>query len=157
MKIITLKIAEKEEAPILCGLLKNLARDLGKENEFSGSAEAIEKFGFSSSPAFEAIIAWQGETAVGFILFFYEFSTWRGQPGVYVQDLFVASQARGLGLGERLTYAAVERAKERGVTYMRLAVHNGNEGGFGFYKAMGFEAVTDETTLLLEGEAFDKK
>lgn len=155
MDNINLSVAEKKDASVLFDFLKQLAHGLGKEKDFKGSIEAIAKFGFGTPPAFEAIIAWQGNTPLGFILYFYEFSTWRGLPGIYVQDLFVTSKARGLGLGGRLTSEAIARGKKREATYMRLAVHEGNDLGSKFYQAMGFEAITNETIFLLEGQAFD--
>jgi len=152
---IRLKRAEKKDAPVVYDLLKRLACELGKEKDFNGSSDAIESYGFSDPPTFEVILALEGEGAVGFVLFFYEFSTWRGLPGIYVQDVFVAEQVRGRKVGERLMAAAVARGKERGAVYMRLAVHHGNKGGLGFYKRLGFEEVSGETLLLLEGGAFE--
>ncbi|WP_417318617.1 GNAT family N-acetyltransferase [Emcibacter sp.] len=152
MTAIILKRAEKKDAGVLIEMLSQLSRDLNKEYKFSGSVEALEKFGFSDAPAFEAIIAWRDGEALGFILYFYEFSTWRGAPGIYVQDLFVKAEARGLGLGESLTTAAIKRGKEKEAVYMRLMVHGSNEAGFGFYNATGFKAVEGETTMLMEFE-----
>lgn len=154
MNDVELKIVEKKDVSILYELLKELAIDLGKSHEFKSSVQDIEKFGFSQPPSFEAIMAWHNDQPIGLILFFYEFSTWRGTPGLYVQDLFVSAQARTMGLGKKLISAAIARGQERGATYMRLALHEGNEAGLGFYKSIGFEAVSGETTLKLE---FDQK
>ena len=155
MTAITLKLAEKKDAAVLFDMLHQLSRDLEKENEFFGSVAALEKFGFSDAPAFEAIIAWRGEEALGFVLYFFEFSSWRGAPGIYVQDLFVRAEARGLGLGEKLTSAAIARGKEKEAVYMRLMVHESNDSGFGFYNARGFTAVEGENIMLLEFEGSD--
>ncbi len=157
MSDVTFRLAEKKDAVVIYELLLQMARDLEKEKLFAGSFKAIEGSGFSDPPAFEAIIAWRGDIALGLILYFYEFSTWRGASGIYVQDIFVDASARGLGLANRLTSAAVKRgSSERGATYMRLAVHNGNDSAFAFYEAMGFEVIDDETMLKLEGDSFNK-
>jgi len=156
MSEISLKHATKEDAQVLHDLLSKLASELGKRDEFRGSAEALEAYGFAAPPAFDAIIAWRGDEALGLILYFFEFSTWRGTPGVYVQDFYVSPSARGLGLGQKLTSAAAHAGAGRGATYMRLAVHDGNDAGMGFYKATGFMQVDDETTMLLDGHDFER-
>jgi ribosomal protein S18 acetylase RimI-like enzyme len=145
-----------DDAPVLFELLQQLARDLGKEQEFRGSLNALVAYGFASPPAFGAIIAWRGRTPLGFILYFSEFSTWRGSPGIYVQDLFVSAEARGAGVGQKLTAAVIEQARQQGASYMRLSVHGGNEQAFRFYRSLGFKPVSDETTLVLEGLPFDE-
>lgn len=155
MSGVRLAKAGPGDAPVLFDLLQQLARDLGKEQDFRGSLASLVAYGFASPPAFEAIIAWRGNTPLGFILFFSEFSTWRGSPGIYVQDLFVSAQARGCGLGEQLTAAAIAQGRQRGASYMRLSVHSGNAQGFGFYQALGFRPASNETVLVLEGAAFD--
>lgn len=148
--------AGSDDAPVLFDLLQQLAHDLGKEQEFRGSLASLVTYGFASPPAFEAIIAWRGKTPVGFILYFSEFSTWRGSPGIYVQDLFVSAEARGAGVGQKLTAAAIEQGREYGASYMRLSVHSGNEQAFGFYRSLGFKSASNETTLVLEGAPFDE-
>ena len=154
MTDIQLRPARRQDAAVVYGLLKRLARSLGKEKDFNGSVKAIETYGFDTNPAFEVIIAWQGQTPVGFVLFFFEFSSWRGLPGVYLQDLFVASAVRGQGLGQRLVHSAVERGKQQQANYLRLCVHAGNDAGLKFYREMGFRVVSDESILMLDGKAF---
>ena len=70
---IEFKIATIEDAPVIFSLLEKLSQDLDKENEFSGSVTALEKYGFSEPPAFEAILAFQNNKPLGLVLFFYEF------------------------------------------------------------------------------------
>jgi ribosomal protein S18 acetylase RimI-like enzyme len=156
MSDIKLTKASSGDAPVLFDLLNQLAHELGKAQQFRGSLASLISYGFGPSPAFEAIIAWRGKTPLGFILFFSEFSTWRGSPGIYVQDLFVSADARGSGLGEKLTAAALEQGRQHGASYMRLSVHDGNERASGFYQALGFMAASNETALVLEGAAFEK-
>ena len=156
MPELRLSKAGSDDAPVLFDLLQQLARDLGKEQEFRGSLASLVVYGFASPPAFEAIIAWRGTVPLGFILYFSEFSTWRGSPGIYVQDLFVSAEARGTGLGQKLTAAAIEQGRQQGASYMRLSVHGGNEEAFGFYRSLGFRPASNETTLVLEGAPFDK-
>ena len=150
MKNIALKRAEKSDAPLVFGLLQKLAIKLGRYDSFAGTLEGLEKHGFGSHPAFEAIIAYQQSTAVGYILYFQEFSTWRCSPGIYVQDLFVDADARGLGLGKRLIEAAAKRGKQLQATYLRLSVDTQNQSGRAFYQAIGFEHRQHEQMLMLD-------
>jgi ribosomal protein S18 acetylase RimI-like enzyme len=153
--MIILKPAEKKDASVLYMMLQKMAQDLGKSNDFLGSIKSIETAGFSEPPAFYSIIAWHDDVAVGFILFFFEYSTWTASHGIYVQDLFVDSSARGAGLAKRLTCAAVKQGKTNcNASYMRLAVHDDNDQGAGFYQKMGFKPVNDETVMALKGDAF---
>jgi ribosomal protein S18 acetylase RimI-like enzyme len=156
MSDIKLTRAGSGDAPVLLDLLKQLAHELGKAQEFRGTLASLVEYGFGAAPAFEAIIAWRGQTPLGFILYFSEFSTWRGSPGIYVQDLFVSAEARGYGLGEKLTAAAIEQGRRHGASYMRLSVHDGNEQAFRFYQALGFIPAFNETALVLEGAAFER-
>jgi ribosomal protein S18 acetylase RimI-like enzyme len=149
MNEITLKLAEKQDAPVIFEFLQRLAGRLGKEDSFKGSVEAIEKFGFCERPAFEAILAFRQQNAVGCILFFEEFSTWRCSPGTYIQDLYVDASMRGQGLGKVLVNAAIEHSKRWQASYLRLSVDADNSSGLGFYTAIGFKHEHKENMLTL--------
>jgi ribosomal protein S18 acetylase RimI-like enzyme len=151
---ITIETARHEDVAAIHAMLRALAVSLGQEGDIRSTPEDIARYGFGGSmPAFETMIARQDGMPVGLALFFFEFSTWRGRPGVYVQDLYVAAEMRGTGLGRRLLAAVAERAAQRNVTYMRLSVHAENEDGAGFYERLGFHAPAEQI-LVLEGGAF---
>lgn len=149
MGTITIRQAVVEDAALVHGLLKNLAITLGKGEVMTSTAADIERFGFGEEPRFEALLAFEGDKAVGLAVYFFEFSTWRGRPGVYVQDMYVAPQARGRGLGRDLMEAVMRRSRERGGSYVKLAVYDGNEQAIGFYRSLGFEICDDEQVLAL--------
>jgi len=149
MSDITLKLAEKADAPVVFGFLQKLAGKLGKDNHFNGTVEALEHFGFGDKPAFEAILAYHQQTPVGFILYFEEFSTWRCSPGIYIQDLYLNASMRGQGLGKLLINAAAEVGRQRQATYLRLSVDASNNSGMDFYTSMGFEHKHEEKMLML--------
>jgi GNAT superfamily N-acetyltransferase len=150
---ITIGLARREDAPAIHAMLCALSVTLDKAEEVQSSPEDIARYGFGEHPAFETMIARKKGVPVGFALFFFEFSTWRGRPGVYVQDLYVAAGMRGTGLGRRLLGAVAARAGLRDAIYMRLSVHAGNDEGTGFYERLGFEAP-HEQILVLEGDGF---
>ncbi len=153
--MIEITQAERGDAELIQQMLAGMAHDLGQRAEYRGSADAIRTYGFGEDPAFHVLIARAGDMPLGMILFFYEFSTWRGRPGLYVQDIYVDAEARGLGLGRKLIAAAAAEAKKRGAVYMRLSVHADNAGGTGFYDQLGFRHASHEKMMVLEGDAFE--
>lgn len=155
MNGIAIRLAQAADAGALHSLLGGLAAHVGDEAAFAGTPEDLVRYGFGARPAFEALLAERGARAVGMALFFPSFSTWRGRPGVYVQDLYVAPDARGEGLGRRLLCAVAARAAGWDATYMRLSVHAANAGGADFYRRLGFSARAEETINLAEGAAFE--
>lgn len=148
MTALEIRRAARDDAPTVHRLLLELADALGKKTDIHSSVEDIERFGFGVQPRFEAMIAWAGERAVGLAVFFYEFSTWRGQPGVYVQDLYVHPDQRGKGLGRLLIQAVRERAAEWGGRYVKLTVYDRNPAALAFYHGLGFESCEDELPLV---------
>ena len=146
---IAIRMARREDAALIHRLLLDLAGALGKAGEIRSSAADIERFGFSDRPCFEAMLAFDGEEAVGLAVYFFEFSTWRGQRGVYVQDLYVSPRARGRGLGRELIEAVRRQAAEQGARYVKLTVYDRNPAALAFYHAMGFLSCEDELPLVL--------
>jgi len=130
-------------------LLEELAGALGKMDEIKGTESDLERYGFGHHPRFETVLAFDGVKAVGLAVFFYEYSTWRGFPGVYVQDLFVASHLRGRGLGRNLLDAVKAEARRWGGRYVKLAVYGNNPAALAFYRQLGFESRGDEVVLVL--------
>ena len=147
--MMTIRRARARDAALVYRLLKDLAVTLGKGEVMTSTANDIERFGFGESPHFEALLAFEGAEPVGLAVYFFEFSTWRGRPGVYVQDMYVAPHMRGRGLGRDLMEAVVRRSRERGGCYVKLAVYDGNEQAIGFYRSLGFEVCNDEQVLAL--------
>lgn len=145
--------ATRDDAPAIHALLRALAVALHRPHDVQSTPDDIARYGFGPSPAFETVIARRDGEAVGLVLYFYEFSTWRGCPGVYIQDLYVDASLRGSGLGRKLLAAVAARAAQRRTRYMRLSVDVGNDEGLGFYGRLGFTAP-HEQTLVLEGAHF---
>ena len=146
---ITIRLARVEDVPQMHRLLLELAGALGKLAEIRGTEQDLEKFGFGDHPRFDAVLAFEQEQAVGLAVFFYEYSTWRGTPGVYVQDLYVSNHLRGTGLGRDLLRAVRERARDWGGRYVKLTVFDGNQDAISFYRHLGFELCENEQALVL--------
>jgi len=131
-------------------LLSELEKSLGVAQPVTRKPEDLLRYGFGENSFFDALIAWNRERPVGLAVYFSEFSTWRGSPGVYVQDLYVAADARGSGLGRQLMEAVIDRARVWGAAYCKLAVYGKNENALGFYRRLGFRVSDNERVLILD-------
>ncbi len=151
MNDISIRRATVEDVAVIHSLLTDLETTLGAGSKVKRTPEDLRQFGFSESPCFEALIAWRGNDAVGLVLFFREFSSWKGAPGVYVQDLYVSPDLRGAGLGSKLMKALFEYTRSWDVSYCKLTVHEGNEAAIAFYERLGFNMVENEHVLMLDG------
>jgi len=151
MEEIHIRLATSEDAEVIDRLLTELEQTLGVRSEVKRKPGDVLRFGFSDRPLFEALIAWQGERPVGLVLYFSEFSTWRGKPGVYIQDLYVSAEVRGTGLGRQLLQALFERSRCWGATYCKLAVYHDNEPALSFYRHCGFQVSDKESVLIFDG------
>lgn len=151
----TVRQAGAADAPAVHRLLAALATELGWAEKFRSDVAALARHGFGPAPLFRALLAERSGAAQGLALYFPEFSTLRGQPGVYVQDLYVAPPARASGLGRRLLAAVVRDAHASwGAAYLRLCAHESNPRALAFYHRLGFETDPDERPLWIEGSAF---
>lgn len=149
-----IRMARREDAASIHRLLEALAASIGKPGGIAGSVADIERFGFGETPRFEALIARREGQDIGLLLYFPEYSSWRGRPGLYVQDLFVAETARGQGVAQALLAAAAERAGQDGSAYLRLSADAGNERARNFYKREGFRQAAEDCIYVLDGDAF---
>ena len=135
---ITIRLASEKDVPVIHALLTELEQTLGATEVVKRTADDIHRFGFGEAPFFDVLLAWQDCKAVGLALFFREFSSWRGAPGVYVQDIYVSAELRGTGLGRKLMQAVTDTARTWGATYCKLAIYGDNEPAQAFYQRLGF-------------------
>ena len=111
---------------------------------------------FGSRPYAEVLLAEDDEAVVGFALFFHNYSTFRGKPGIYLEDLFVEPPHRGKGIGKALLKAVAKLAVERDCARVEWSVLNWNEPSIQFYKSLGAETMHEWTVYRLQGEALRK-
>jgi GNAT superfamily N-acetyltransferase len=148
---ISIRLASADDAEAIHQLLRELEQTLGATHSVKRSSKDILRHGFGTHPLFQALIASQAGKDVGLALFFPEFSTWKGKPGVYVQDLFVARELRGSGLGRQLMQAVYDVAREWSASYCKLSVYGDNEAALQFYHRLGFRRSKDEKVLIIDG------
>ncbi len=149
-------LAEASDAPAVTHCLAQLAHDLGDGEVFASTPEAIAQHGFGTRPLFFCLLSGPRAEPTSMALFFPHFSTTRGCPGAYVQDLWVAPSTRGQNLGQALlSEVARFAAKDWQAAYLALSVHASNGGAARFYRRLGFETGDGMTGLSLTGMAFD--
>lgn len=118
--------------------------------------EELRQHLFGPRPYAEVILAETdaGESA-GFALFFHNFSTWKGKPGIYLEDLFVRPELRGAGYGKALLVELARLAVERGCARLEWSVLDWNEPSIQFYKALGAQPMDEWTVFRVTGEALE--
>lgn len=148
---VTIRVAGPGDVARLCAGLDELARDLGARSAATRAGLTAACFG--PSPAAHGLIALAGEETAGLALVSPLFSSFRGLPGVFVNDLWVAGGWRGTGLGRRMLAAsAAHGARLWGAGYLRLDVHDGNPGALAFYDRLGLRQTVGEKGLFLDPE-----
>jgi diamine N-acetyltransferase len=138
-------------------LVSNLIRDLAEYEKLAHEVEAtpadVARALFSPTPkAFCDIAEWDGEP-VGFALWFYNYSTFRGRHGVYLEDLFVRPAARGRGVGKALIAGLARRCVDEGLARLEWSVLDWNVSAIGFYEGLGATVMDDWRICRLTGEA----
>ena len=136
------------DVPLILRYLADMAAEAG---ETTGStAESLLAHGFGPNPRFHGLIA-EGDAPLGMILYFPEYSTWRGEMGLFVQDVYVAPAGRGQGLGRQLLAAAMAAADWQ-PQFLTLMVAHVNQNARDFYAALGLTLRDEADQLILEGE-----
>jgi GNAT superfamily N-acetyltransferase len=141
-----------EDAELLVSLVRELAVYEKLEQHALATADAFRRHLFGPDRAAEAAVAEVGGAPAGFALWFATFSTFRGQPGLYLEDIFVRPGYRGLGIGKALLATAARRAIERGCGRLEWSVLNWNDSAIGFYRSMGARPMDEWTVYRIDDE-----
>ena len=152
MKIQTdfaIRSARVEDVPIILQLIRDLATYERAPDEVTATEEQLVDVLFGERPSAEVLLAFEGKSPVGFAVFFYNFSTWLGRPGLYLEDLFVKPEKRGKGYGRALLVDLAKIARDRGCGRMEWAVLDWNDPAIQFYKKLGAEPMGDWTVFRL--------
>ena len=143
--------------PADVGTILRFVRDLAAFEREPDAVEATEETLtealFGPRPAAEAVIAEDATGALGFALFFHNFSTWRGRRGLYLEDLYVTPDARGQGVGTALLRHLAALALERGCGRFEWSVLDWNADAIAFYRRMGAVGQDEWTVQRVSGEA----
>lgn len=147
-----LRPVTEEEIPTLHGLVRALAEFEELSSSVVSTAEDLRRGFFGSGAIAEAVIAWQGDAAVGFAIWYETFSTFRGRKGLYLEDLYVASEHRGRGLGQALMRHVARVAVERDYCRLEWEVLRWNTRAIEFYESLGGKSSGEWELYTLSGE-----
>ena len=134
---IRIERATKRDVPLILRLIQGLADYEKLAHEVTATEAGLRETLFGARPAADVIIAYAGETPAGFALFFPNYSTFLGKPGLHLEDLFVLPEWRGHGLGLALMKRLAGIAVERGCGRFEWSVLDWNEPAIGFYQSLG--------------------
>jgi len=151
--MIRIRRAETKDCALVYGLIRDLAVYEKLLDQVDATEAMIGDALFGENPrAFCEIVSWNGEDA-GFALWFYNFSTFRGKHGLFLEDIFVNPDYRGWGLGKALLKHLAQRCVDEGLARFEWSVLNWNAPSIEFYKAMGAEMMDGWTGCRVSGEA----
>jgi GNAT superfamily N-acetyltransferase len=145
----TIRQANAADVPIILELIRALATYERAPNEVTATESGLKEVLFGKKPAAEVLLAFEKDRAIGFAVFFHNFSTWLGRPGLYLEDLFVRPEDRGKGYGRALLIQLAKIARERDCGRMEWAVLDWNEPAIQFYRKLGAKPMDEWTVFRL--------
>jgi len=154
MTNFSIRAAVREDVPTILGFIRQLAAYEHLENEVVATEALLEEWLFDKEKA-EVLIAREGETPVGFALYFHNFSTFLGRAGIYLEDLFVLKEYRGRGYGKALLRRLAQIAVERGCGRLEWCCLDWNQPSIDFYRSLGAVPMSDWTIYRLTGDTLN--
>lgn len=148
----TIRAATADDVPTICGLIRKLAEYERLTHELRFDEGQMAEHLFGARRYAEVLLSEDEGQAVGYAVFYHNYSTFVGKPGIYLEDIFVLPDYRGRGHGRALFQAVVRVAVERGCGRMEWVALNWNEPAIEFYQAFGATKLSDWTTFRLTGE-----
>lgn len=148
-----LRRATIEDCPIILGFIQELADYEKLAHEVVATVATLEETLFGDKAYAEVVIGEYQEQAVGYALFFHNFSTFTGRPGIYLEDLYVQPTMRGKGFGKSLLSYLAKLAVERNCTRVEWSVLDWNEPSIQFYRSIGAIPMDGWTVQRLHGDA----
>ena len=152
---IRIEKAIEENIPQILALLLEFAEYEKLLDSFEVTEERLKIAFFGDGKVAEAIVALDGETVIGYAIFFPYFATFRGQRGIYLEDIYLTKTARGKGIGEMMLKFIATSAKQRGFERIDFQVLQWNAPAIGFYERLGAERNDEERHFKFAGEAFE--
>ena len=152
----TIRHAEEKDAALILWFIRELAVYEKLEHEVTATEDMIRERLFGSKPMAEVVIGEDRGRPVGFALFFHNFSTFVGKPGIYLEDLYVIPEERGNGFGKCLLSYIAKLAVERDCGRFEWAVLDWNEPSIQFYQSIGARLMKEWIIHRVDGEALEK-
>jgi len=155
LKDLDIRFAAESDSELLLDFIKQLASYEKKSDQAVATVSDIKKALFENKYA-EAIIACYKDNPVGFAIFFHNFSTFMGKPGIYIEDLYVDEKYRGMGIGSRMLSFIADLALRRGCEILEFSVLKWNKPSIRFYKNLGAEEKNEWSNYRFSGRALKR-
>jgi GNAT superfamily N-acetyltransferase len=149
----TIRAATAEDVPQILEFIRALAAFEREPDEVTATEAGLLRDGFGLNPFYFCLIAELDGRPAGFAFYFFNYSTWKGRPGLYLEDLFVPPDLRGLGIGKALLQAVAAIAVEKNCPRLQWEVLDWNTPAIDFYRAMGAEFLDEWRNVRVTGEA----
>jgi GNAT superfamily N-acetyltransferase len=153
---VTVRVATPADTPLILEFIKGLAEYEKLLHEVEATEADIRRDLFGENPRCYCDIAEHAGRPVGFALWFYNYSTFRGRAGIYLEDLFVLPEARGLGAGKALLSRLAQRCVDADLGRLEWWVLDWNKPAIDFYDSLDAQAMTDWTVRRVDGEALKR-
>jgi GNAT superfamily N-acetyltransferase len=150
--MLKLRPATREDVPLLLQLIRDLATYEREPEAVVATEASLLRDGFGPEPRYRAIVAEWDSAPAGFALWFFNYSTWLGKPGLYLEDLFVRPALRGKGIGKALLCELAAVAVREGCGRFQWQVLDWNEPSIRFYEELGAKTMKEWSTMRVEGE-----
>lgn len=147
-----IRTTSEADVPVILSLIRELAEYERAPDAVVATEAGLQEVLFGAKRSAEVLLALENEEAVGFAVYFFNFSTWLGRPGLYLEDLFVRPALRGKGYGRALLERLARIAQERGCGRMEWAVLDWNDPAIQFYRKLGAEPMNEWTVFRLTQE-----
>ncbi|MGC8521881.1 MAG: GNAT family N-acetyltransferase [Steroidobacteraceae bacterium] len=154
--MIEIRPAVAADVEQILQFIRELARYERLEHEVVATTADLRESLFGAHPFAEAVFACRQGEPVGFALFFHNFSTFKGQPGIYLEDLYVKPHMRGQGIGRQLLRHLARLAVERRCARLEWAVLEWNAASIAFYRSLGAQPLQDWRIFRLTGEPLEQ-
>ena len=156
MSEFRIRDARADDVPLILAFIRELANYERLPHEVVATEKLLAESLFGERRAAEVVIGMLDHIPVGFALFFHNFSTFLGRPGMYLEDVYVRPEYRGRGFGQAFLAHLAKLARERGCGRLEWAVLDWNESAIRFYERLGAVAMDDWTVYRVTGEALAK-
>ena len=158
MKTVNLDIrpATAGQVPLIMNFIKEMAEYEKLTHELVTDEDILRENLFGKNRSAEAVIGYYKEKPVGYAMFFYNFSSFTGKPGLYIEDIYVKTEHRGKGFGRALLLYLARLARDKKCARMEWAVLTWNEPAINFYKKMGAVSMDEWRIFRLSGESLKK-
>jgi len=151
-----LRKAEAEDVPLVLDFIRKLAHYEKLSHEVVATEAQLKRYLFGEEKVAEVVIGYWEDVPVGFALYFYNFSTFLGKPGIYLEDLYVLEAYRGKGFGKVLLTYLAHLARKMDCGRLEWAVLDWNEPSINFYKSLGAKMMDEWIVNRVTGDALDE-